>query len=189
MRFFSTHIAAGEFDPTEDVVPQLEALNVCKPSPIPDFDALLKFIEEQIRRATRRDDTLRDQGALQPTATVREALLQFLKQLGRCAITGCPLSVIKLLFSTMSLDAIIPGQPHSADNIQWVCVRLNLGKWQWSDEEKQRWRSFSASNWETTSSVGSNSPAAMCVEKNRIMHGCESLRVLPASMLPAAVQT
>ena len=34
LRFFSTHIAAGEFDPTEDVVPQLEALDVCKPAPM-----------------------------------------------------------------------------------------------------------------------------------------------------------
>ena len=73
------------------------------------------------------------------TATVQEALRQFIKQWYRCAITGCPLSVIKLLFSTMSLDAIIPGQPHSADNIQWVCVRLNLGKWQWSDAEFRVW--------------------------------------------------
>ena len=139
MRFFSTHIAAGEFDPTEDVVPQLEALNVCKPSPIPDLGELLKFIEEIIKRATQRDNELRKKGALQPTATVREALRQFLKQLGRCAITGCPLSIIRLLFSTASLDAIIPGKPHSPDNIQWVCVRLNLGKWLWSDAEFRVW--------------------------------------------------
>jgi hypothetical protein len=78
-------------------------------------------------------------GAFQSTATKQEAVQQFFKQRGRCAITGCPLSIIKLLFSTMSLDAIIPGQPHSVDNIQWVCVRLNLGKWQWSDEEFRVW--------------------------------------------------
>ena len=128
MRFFSTHIAAGEFDPTEDVVSQLEALSISQPLPSLDYSTLLKFIEEQIERATRRDDTLRDQGALQPTATVHEALRQFLKQMGRCAITGCSLSIIRLLFSTASLDAIIPGKPHFPDNIQWVCVRLNLGK-------------------------------------------------------------
>jgi hypothetical protein len=120
MRFFSTHIAAGEFDPTEDVVSQLEALSISQPLPSLDYSTLLKFMEEQIKRATKRDDTLRDQGALQPTATVREALRQFLKELGRCAITGCPLSIIRLLFSTASLDAIIPGKPHSHDNIQWV---------------------------------------------------------------------
>jgi hypothetical protein len=39
----------------------------------------------------------------------------------------------------MSLDAIIPGQPHSADNIQWVCLRVNLGKWLWSDAEFRVW--------------------------------------------------
>jgi hypothetical protein len=62
-----------------------------------------------------------------------------MKQLGRCAISGCLLSITKLLFSTMSLDAIIAGQPHSADNIQWVCVRLNLGKWLWSDSVFRVW--------------------------------------------------
>jgi hypothetical protein len=46
-------------------------------------------------------------GAWQSTATVQDALRQFIKQWYRCAITGCPLSVIKLLFSTMSLDAIM----------------------------------------------------------------------------------
>jgi hypothetical protein len=62
LRFFSTHIAAGEFDPTEDVVPQLEALDVCKPAPIPDLGALFKFIEEQIERATQTDNKLRQKG-------------------------------------------------------------------------------------------------------------------------------
>ena len=41
MRFFSTHIAAGEFDPTEDVVSQLEALNIMQPCSIPNFQALM----------------------------------------------------------------------------------------------------------------------------------------------------
>jgi hypothetical protein len=78
-------------------------------------------------------------GAFQSTATKQEAVQQFFKQRSRCAITGCPLSIIKLLFSTMSLDAIIPGQPHAADNIQWVCLRVNMGKRQCSDTEFRMW--------------------------------------------------
>ncbi len=63
-----------------------------------------------------------------------------------------------LMFNTMSLDAIIPGWlgfilfcwffsalmpcpglPHSADNIQWVCMRVNLGKNKFSDEAFREW--------------------------------------------------
>ncbi len=32
-----------------------------------------------------------------------------------------------------------PGLPHSADNIQWVCMRVNLGKNQFSDGEFRVW--------------------------------------------------
>ena len=39
------------------------------------------------------------------------------------------------LFSTMSLDAIVPGQPHSVDNIQWVCRRVNLAKYDFPDSQ------------------------------------------------------
>ena len=32
-----------------------------------------------------------------------------------------------------------PGLPHSADNIQWVCTRVNLGKSKFTDEEFRVW--------------------------------------------------
>jgi hypothetical protein len=59
---FSTHIAAGEFDPTGDVVSQLEALHITQPCSIPNFQALSLFVEEQLKRATYRDDKLRKKG-------------------------------------------------------------------------------------------------------------------------------
>ena len=39
----------------------------------------------------------------------------------------------------MSLDAIVPGQPHSVDNIQWVCMRVNLAKNDFKDSEFKAW--------------------------------------------------
>jgi hypothetical protein len=39
----------------------------------------------------------------------------------------------------MSLDAIVPGLPHSADNIQWVCMRVNLGKQAFTDKDFRVW--------------------------------------------------
>jgi hypothetical protein len=62
LQFFSQHIAAEEFDPTGDVVSQLEALDACKPSPIPDLGEVSKFIEKQIMRITQRDNKLRQKG-------------------------------------------------------------------------------------------------------------------------------
>ena len=38
---------------------------------------------------------------------------------------GCFASTVRNTFC--SLDAIDPGKPHTADNVQWVCVRINLG--------------------------------------------------------------
>ena len=34
---------------------------------------------------------------------------------------------------------LVPGLPHSADNIQWVCMRVNLGKNRFSDKEFRVW--------------------------------------------------
>jgi hypothetical protein len=76
MRFFSTHIAAGEFDPTQDVVSQLEALNDRQPLPSLDFNALSKFIEWQVQAATRRDDKLRIKGW-----TIIMYIFKFIEQL------------------------------------------------------------------------------------------------------------
>jgi hypothetical protein len=75
-------------------------------------------------------------GALQPTATVQEALHRLLQmQRFRCAINACTLTPKKRQFNTMSFDAIVPGLPHSADNIQWVCLRVNMGKHVFKDND------------------------------------------------------
>jgi len=60
------------------------------------------------------------------------------------------------MFNSMSLDAIVPGWcvcvcclffnphpcpglPHSTDNIQWVCLRVNLGKNKFNNAEFAEW--------------------------------------------------
>ncbi len=70
-----------------------------------------------------------------------------------CAVNACGMTPQLTMFNPMSLDAImpgllrlvfflsfylfiitlVPGLPHSADNIQWVCMRVNLGKNRFSD--------------------------------------------------------
>ena len=35
--------------------------------------------------------------------------------------------------------AIVPGQPHSVDNIQWVCRRVNLAKNDFPDSQFRAW--------------------------------------------------
>jgi hypothetical protein len=62
LRFFSTHIAAGDFDPTGDVVSQLKTLNDRQPCPIPDYNALLEFITKKILAAKEHDNKLRAKG-------------------------------------------------------------------------------------------------------------------------------
>jgi hypothetical protein len=49
-------------------------------------------------------------------------------------IKACVFSPIYFFILTL-----VPGLPHSADNIQWVCFRVNLGKSQFSDKEFRVW--------------------------------------------------
>jgi hypothetical protein len=41
----------------------------------------------------------------------------------------------------MSIDAIDASKPHSEDNIQWVCLHLNRGKWKFADRAYREWAS------------------------------------------------
>jgi hypothetical protein len=137
MRFFSTHIGAEEFDPTQDIKPQLHSLEQTHPGPHLDQDQLLAAISVHMERARTRDRKIKD--AVKATATNAEGLAEFVSQFGRCATTACHMSPRPRLFSTMSLDAIVPGKPHSVDNIQWVCRRVNLAKNDFSDSQFRAW--------------------------------------------------
>jgi len=119
MRCFSTYIGSGRFDPTvADVLPQLAVLDRSEPHPIADalFERLRDFVEAAVTRATTTDTKLRAEGSTLPTVTA-DAALQLLLQ-HRCSITAVPLSPTKNQFNTMSLDAIVPGQPHSEGDVQ-----------------------------------------------------------------------
>ncbi len=137
MTFFSTHIGAEEFNPTKDIQTQLRSLEQTQPGPQLNQDQLLAAISVHMERARSSDRKIK--GAVKATATNAEGLAQFVSQFGRCATTACHLSPSPRLFSTMSLDAIVPGQPHSVDNIQWVCRRVNLAKNDFPDSQFRAW--------------------------------------------------
>jgi hypothetical protein len=78
--------------------------------------------------------------------TFNQAVAKLVAQNFRCAVTANKLTFTKNQLNTMrcayradcfaltvlnttfcSLDAIDPGKPHTADNVQWVCTRINLG--------------------------------------------------------------
>ena len=134
--FFSTHIGAKEFDPTQDIKPQLRSLEQTQPGPRLNWDQLLAAISVHMERARSSNQI---KGAMKATATNAEGLAEFVSQFGRCATTACPMSPSPRLFRTMSLDAIVPGQSHSVDNIQWVCRRVNLAKNDFPDSQFRAW--------------------------------------------------
>ena len=77
--------------------------------------------------------------------TFPQALAILVAQNFRCAVTANELTFTRNQMNTMrcaysagcfaltvlnnfcSLDAIDPGKPHTVDNVQWVCTRINLG--------------------------------------------------------------
>ncbi len=62
LKLFSTHIAAKDFDPTADVLPQLQALDDRQPHPsLPDRE-IQERIAYLLPSITRRDDELRKNG-------------------------------------------------------------------------------------------------------------------------------
>ncbi len=64
LKLFSTHIAVGEFDPTGDVLPQLQALDARQPHPILNFWEVEGRINSLLASVTRHDDKLRAKGVV-----------------------------------------------------------------------------------------------------------------------------
>ena len=64
LRFFSTHIAAGEFDPTGDVLLQLQALDNRQPYSVTfeEMQDLIAFITETLQQKKCSDNKLRKKG-------------------------------------------------------------------------------------------------------------------------------
>jgi hypothetical protein len=139
----SQYIATDLFDPTrEDWQHQLRKL------PAPEFrendDDIRRHIRTLLRSCRARD---LERNFLH-TLTEDEAMHLFEQQGRRCAITGNALSCLPLQLNTMrcvlhyhtdqvrlpfvcSLDAIAtihPGLPHHRGNVQWTCLRINLGQ-------------------------------------------------------------
>jgi len=139
--FLSRHIIAG-FDPTsKNWLADIRKLP--KPASVP-ID--IEFINDMIERAVKRDQA-RWPGSTFDTVSLFVACLILLAQHCRCAVTANVLTCVRQQLNTMrcacsaknlcrpvvdfnficSLDAIDPQKPHTADNVQWVCLRINLG--------------------------------------------------------------
>ena len=161
MLFFSKHIGEGKFDPTQDIQTQLRSLEQTQPGPRLNWDQLLAAISVHMERARSSDRKF--EGAVKATATDAEGLARFVSQFGRCATTACHLSPSPRLFSTMSLDnldAIVPGQPHSVDNIQWVCRRVNMAKNDFPDSQFRAWAKEAVTWWGEATSIQDCNPVS-----------------------------
>ena len=62
LKLFSSHIVRKEFDPTADVLPQLQALEARQPHSSLPYWEVEKRIAEMMSRITRHDDELRKNG-------------------------------------------------------------------------------------------------------------------------------
>jgi hypothetical protein len=62
LKLFSTHIVTGEFDPTGDVLSQLQALDDRQPHPSLPYWEVQKRIDMLLALITVRDDKLRKNG-------------------------------------------------------------------------------------------------------------------------------
>ena len=144
----SRHILDG-YDPTSDS--WLADLNLLPKLQL-DIDAEaqhfirqilgeLKYRDADPKRCARKKWV---RGAF-TLVTFPQALAILVAQNFRCAVTANELTFTRNQMNTMrcaysagcfaltvlntfcSLDAIDPGKPHTVDNVQWVCTRINLG--------------------------------------------------------------
>ena len=134
LNFFSRFIGTDEFDPRRDPIPQLQALS---PSPFIDEASLTSAIAKKIERARGRD--LKKFGSAEFTISLAAGRTKFRNQSNRCSVSAIALSIDPNVLGYLSLDAIDPDLPHSEENTQWVCLRLNIGKRLFSDSLYREW--------------------------------------------------
>jgi hypothetical protein len=84
--FFSTHIAAGDFDPTADVIPQLMA------SPLVTIDIANVHAIIVARLDSARQTDVKKFGTSDSTCTVRAAIKRLELQIFRCSIAAVALT-------------------------------------------------------------------------------------------------
>jgi hypothetical protein len=144
----SRHIVHG-FDPASDswkaalaAMPKLDlALNSDCLARIDRIVCNQTKRDQDPKRCARKSWTL---GAF-TLVTLLQALQILIAQGFRCAVTANELTwtpnqlnsmrcacsadcfALTVLTTFCSLDAIDPRKPHTADNVQWVCARINLG--------------------------------------------------------------
>ena len=136
-RFFSAHVATGEFDPTADPPLRLTQINQLPTVATIPIDVWNDFISIQLAKAREYD--VKKFGSSDSTCNRDDALQILQLHRFRCAITAVALTIDEATLGCMSLDAIDSSKPHSADNIQWICLRLNSGKRDFPDAEYRDW--------------------------------------------------
>ena len=144
----SRHILDG-YDPTSDS--WLADLNLLPKQQLHINAEAHDFICRIIQQIRYRDMNSKrcarkkwDRGSF-TLVTLLEAVAKLVAQNFRCAVTANELTFTRNQMNTMrcaysagcfaltvlntfcSLDAIDPGKPHTVDNVQWVCTRINLG--------------------------------------------------------------
>ncbi len=78
-------------------------------------------------------------GTSDATITLTEGNSKFRHQHNRCSLTAIELSIDPISLGFLSLDAINPGLPHTAENTHGVCLRLNLGERTFPDSMYRAW--------------------------------------------------
>ena len=66
--------------------------------------------------------------------SIEDAWLKFLKQNGKCALTGLSLNE-----KNFSLDRIDSREHYTIDNVQWLHKDVNHMKWDLSEKELRKW--------------------------------------------------
>jgi hypothetical protein len=135
LNFFSRFIVTDEFDPRRDPISQLQALPPTES--IIDDVALSLAVAKKVERARGQDKERF--GTSDATITLTEGKSKFRHQHNRCSLTAIALSIDPTSLGFLSLDAINPDLPHTAENTQWVCLRLNLGKKTFPDSMYREW--------------------------------------------------
>lgn len=93
----------------------------------------MSFWKQVLRHANDRNITV--------SITIEDAWNQFLKQDGKCALTGLTLifapkrKLEECGHTTASLDRIDSNKPYDVDNIQWVHKDINRIKWDFPQEQ------------------------------------------------------
>lgn len=112
----------------------------CKSCEIQEMELRNRLVNEMPDRFWQRLKDHAKRREIEFSLTREEAMEQFSKQNGLCALSGLPLHFTKLRtnysrYTTASLDRIDSNKPYESNNIQWLEKRINMMKQQYEQKE------------------------------------------------------